>query len=239
MSSPYRFRVAILDVDGTLVDSNDAHAFAWVDALREHGLHEAPEASFDNIRKLIGMGGDKLLPRVAHISEDSPLGSKIADRRAAIFRDRYLPGLRPFPDVRALMLRMREAGMKLVVASSARAEELAPLLRIAGVDDLIEKRTSSDDADSSKPDPDIITAALKRVSALPADAVMLGDTPYDVEAAKSAGVPTIALRSGGWDSRGLADAIAIYDDTGDLLRKFDASPLGQLGQGASAVTTAR
>jgi HAD superfamily hydrolase (TIGR01509 family) len=216
-----QIRGVILDVDGTLVDSNDAHARAWVEALAEHGI----EVAFEEVRPLIGMGGDKLLPEVSGIREDTPEGEKIGKRRGEIFKERYLPTLKAFPSARELLRRMRDEGLKLVVASSAKEDELNPLLKIAGASDLVEEKTSSDDAERSKPDPDIVKAALESSGLGPDEVVMLGDTPYDVESASRAGVRVVAVRSGGWEDGDLSGAIAIYDDTADLLAHYDSSPL--------------
>ena len=211
----------ILDIDGTLVDSNDAHARAWVEALAEEGI----EVPFEKVRPLIGMGGDKLLPRVSGLEEDSPRGKRIGERRGEIFKARYLPGLKSFPATRELLVKMRELGLKLVVATSAKEDELKPLLKIAGAADLIEEKTSSDDAENSKPDPDIVKAALDESGLSADEAVMIGDTPYDIEAASKAGLKIIAFRSGGWDDAELARAIAIYDGPAALLAQYDSSPL--------------
>jgi HAD superfamily hydrolase (TIGR01509 family) len=210
-----------LDVDGTLVDSNEMHVRAWVDAFEQNGIQVSPE----QIRPLIGMGGDKIIPRIARVGEDSKLGKKIGEARSQAFCERQLPCVRAFPHVRDLLERMRADGMKLVVASSAKEEELAPLLRIAGVRDLIADETSSDDAERSKPDPDIVRAALDECGAAPNEVVMLGDTPYDIEAAARAGIGVIAFRCGGRRDADLAGAIAIYDDAADLLARYDSSPL--------------
>ena len=216
-------RAVILDVDGTLVDSNDQHAQAWVDTLAEFGR----TVEFAKIRRLIGMGGDKLLPEVTGISTDAPEGERISQRRKEIFKERYLASIVPFPRVRELLERMKAAGLRLAVATSAEKEQLEPLLRVAGVTDLLENKTSSSDAENSKPDPDIVQAALQKLQVPPSEAVMLGDTPYDIEAAARAGIHTIALRSGGWNDEDLREAIAIYNDPADLLRNFDSSPLAR------------
>ena len=213
----------ILDVDGTLIDSNDAHARAYVDAARELGR----EMSFEKTRRAIGMGGDKLLPEVLGIEEDSAEGERITTRKKEIFSDRYLPTLQPTPGARALLHRLRDDAMRLVVASSASEDELGPLLERAGVRDLIQDSTSSDDAAESKPDPDIVLAALRDAGFPAHRVVMIGDTPYDVEAATRAGVRVIALRSGGWDDDSLRGAIAIYDHPADLLDHYDDSALGR------------
>jgi HAD superfamily hydrolase (TIGR01509 family) len=214
-------RAVIFDVDGTLVDSNDQHAMSWCDALSEFGR----AVPFEQVRPLIGMGGDKLLPRAAGIPDDSPEGKKISKRRAEIFRQEYLPTIKAFPMARDLCLRLREAHYELAVASSAQKADLLPLLKIAEVDDLLAEKTSSSDAENSKPDPDIVSATIKKLGLNGADAVMIGDTPYDVEAAEKAGVRTIAFRCGGWDDQALRGAIALYDGPADLYERFDESPL--------------
>ncbi len=211
----------LLDVDGTLLDSNDAHARAYVEALRACGI----QRSFEEVRQLIGMGGDRVLPKLAGVDEESELGQRIGTNKRAIFRERYLPGLLPVRGARQLLEHLRQRGLKLVVASSASGSELHGLLEAARVDDLIEAATASDDADESKPAPDIVEAAVRR-SGLPEDQlIMIGDTPYDVEAARGAGVGVIALRSGGWADKALAGALAIYDDPRDLLTHIESSPL--------------
>lgn len=219
-------RGVILDVDGTLVDSNDAHAHAWVEALAEAGV----DVPFSTVRRLIGMGGDKLLPQVAGLHEDEPTGKAVSKRRSAIFQERYLPHVRAFPASRELLQRMRDEGLRLVVATSAKKQEMHQLLRLCGADDLIKSSTSSDDAERSKPDPDLIHAALEKLALPPAEVLMLGDTPYDIEAAGRARVRTIGLRCGGWDDAGLAGAVARYDDPADLLAHYDASPLARHAQ---------
>jgi HAD superfamily hydrolase (TIGR01509 family) len=213
----------ILDIDGTLVDSNDAHTRAWLDALSEEGF----SVPYQRVRRLIGMGGDKLLPEVTGLSEDDPRGQRLAKRRGEIFKERYLKTVKAFPCVRELLLRARDSGFTLAVATSAKEEEVGPLLEKARVLDLIPHKTSSDDADNSKPDPDIVKAALQRLGCAPEHALMLGDTPYDVEAARRAAVRAVALRCGGWDDEGLRDAAAIYEDPEELLARFSESPLGE------------
>jgi HAD superfamily hydrolase (TIGR01549 family) len=216
-----RVRGVILDIDGTLVNSNDAHARAWVEALAEVDV----AVEFAAVRRLIGMGGDKLLPAIASFEAESQLGEKVSKRRSEIFKQRYLPQLHAFPKTRELLLRMKSAGIQLAVASSAKKDELTPLLSLARVSDLIADATSSSDARSSKPDPDIVAAALVKLALGAPHVLMIGDTPYDIEAAARAGIRTIAFRSGGRSDQDLADAIAIYDNPADLLAHFDTSPL--------------
>ena len=215
-------RVVLLDIDGTLVESNDAHARAWVKALAESGRN----VPFEAVRPLIGMGGDKLLPKVCGLDAGSREGKRASDRRQEIFRTEYLPHLRPCRGARELLDLLTARAYKLVAASSAKKAELDPLLKVCGADRVIEAATSSDDAEASKPDPDILHAALKEIGLPATAAVMLGDTPYDVEAARRAGVKVIALRCGGWGDADLA-ADAIYDDPADLARHIDRSPLAE------------
>ena len=150
---------------------------------------------YERIRPVIGMGGDKVLPLVAGLSADEGDGQRIVERRDAIFVERYLPRVRAFPGAQALLVRLREEGLRLAVASS------------------------------SKPDPDIVTAALKRLGEPPAQAVMVGDTPYDVEAARAAGIGSLAFRCGGWDDAGLEGALAVYDGPMELLQRYGQSVL--------------
>jgi HAD superfamily hydrolase (TIGR01509 family) len=215
------FRGVILDVDGTLVDSNDAHAQAWAETLQAHGY----DVSFEDVRPLIGMGSDKLLPEVSGIELESEEGKRISKERGDHFKKNYLPKLQPFAQVKPLLDRLRDEGLKLAVASSAATEDLKELLKVAHAEDLLDEATSGEEVEESKPDPDVIHAALQELG-LPAEqVVMIGDTPYDVEAASRASVATIAVRCGGWDDKGLKGAIAIYDDPADLLAHYDSSPL--------------
>ena len=211
----------IFDVDGTLVDSNDAQARSWVDALKEFGY----SVPYEKVRPLIGMGGDKVLPETIGVQKDSEKGKQISKRRSEIFKEKYLPNVKPFPDAQKLLDRMRKQGLKLAIATSAQPDELRPLLQIVGAADLIEDKTSARDVESSKPDPDVMQVALKRVGYPPNEVVMIGDTPYDIEAARKVGVGTIAFRCGGWSDSDLAGAIAIYNDPADLLAHYDSSPL--------------
>ncbi|MFN2397570.1 MAG: HAD family hydrolase [Gemmatimonadaceae bacterium] len=222
-SDTHGVRAVLLDIDGTLIDSNDAHAEAWVAALSEAGF----DVPFGKVRPLIGMGADKLLPMITGIESDTRKGKSIAQRRGEIFRNEYLPGLKPFQSARDLLLRMRQDGLKLVTATSSGDADVEGLLQAANVNDLIEAQTTASDASNSKPDPDIIEAALSRSGEPPGRAIMLGDTPYDVAAAKRAGVRSIALRCGGWLDAELAGAIAVYDDVADLLARYEKSPLAK------------
>jgi len=210
----------IFDVDGTLVDSNDAHAHAWVQALTESGRR----VEFSRVRPLIGMGGDKLIAQLTGLSIDSPEGQAIAARRREIFSRDHLPTLKPTRGAHALLEWLRDDRKTLLVASSAEDDELQKLLEVAGASRLIESAASSDDADRSKPDPDIVHAAITRAKVPVAEIIMVGDTPYDVEAALRAGIEVIGLRSGGWSDQELTGAAAVYADPADLLDHYDLSP---------------
>ncbi len=213
----------IFDIDGTLLDSNDAHAKSWVDTFAEAGY----EVPFDVVRPLIGMGADKLLPKTVGIRDDSEEGKRLTKRRSEIFRKKYLPGLLPFPGSRELVERVRADGLKAIVATSAKDKELKELLKAARVDDLMEEKATSSDAQHSKPDPDIIHAAITESKTPPQELVMIGDTPYDVEAASRAHVRIIGFRSGGWNDRHLEGAVEVYDGPADLLAHYESSLIGR------------
>jgi len=210
------FGSVLFDVDGTLIDSNGAHATAWTRALREHGVR-VNEA---RVRPLIGMGADKLLPAIANLDDTSPDGRAIARRKKELF-DELLPRLRPTPGARPLLEFLRDQHVDVVIATSADDRDMDALLRQAKLDGLIDKRASKDDAAESKPDPDIVQAALARARSGPESTVMVGDTPYDIQAARRAGIATIALRCGGyWSDRDLDGALCIMRDPQELLDQW-------------------
>ena len=193
-----------------------------MDAFAEFGYI----VPFERIRSLIGMGGDKLLPTVVPgLSSTEGVGKRIAARSTEIFLARYSQGLQPTPGARALVERMRAEGLRLVVASSAKQNELETLLKAARVADLLHEATTASETDASKPAPDVVEVALKKIAQPPRECVLIGDTPYDVESAARAGVATIAVRCGGHPDAELKGAIAIYDDPADLLAQYDTSPL--------------
>jgi len=219
-----RIRAAIFDVDGTLIDSNGAHAQAWSEAFAAEGF-DVPAA---RVLPLIGMGGDKLLPALLRVAKDSPTGKRLSERRGQIFAERYLPALQPFARVADLLRRLHSAGLQIAVASSSEPDELRGLLQRTGVPELFEEATSAGDAPQSKPSPDILHAALQRCHAAPAEAILTGDTAYDVQAGRDAGVPVIGVRCGGWGDEGLFGAIAVYDDPADLLAHIERTPFASI-----------
>lgn len=213
----------ILDVDGTLVDSNLAHAQAWAEVLQAAGYNDV---SVEGLWRLIGMGSDKLLPTAIGVDKDSPEGKRLSAERKRVFKERYLPGLQPTRGARALLARLRQDGQQLVVATSAEAEELKALLAVCGATDLAGSATDSSEVEQSKPDPDVVQVALRKLGLPAAAVVMLGDTPYDIQSAQAAGVGIIALRSGGWSDPDLGGAMAIYDDPQDLLEHYQVLEMG-------------
>jgi phosphoglycolate phosphatase-like HAD superfamily hydrolase len=232
MNKPAVVPAVIFDVDGTLVDSNDAHARAWHEALAEYG-HDVPVA---RLRPLIGMGGDKLLPEVTGLTDDSPQGSRIAARRREIFAATYLPSLSAFEGAGDLLRALRSAGHDLAVASSAKKEELEPLLALTGAADVFTHLTSSDDVDASKPDPDAVHQALARLRVGPEFAVMIGDTPYDMEAAARARVAFIAFLAGGWPAAAFGTAVAVFEGPRELRRSLERTSLQSLLSSAPSLS---
>ncbi len=220
------FSGVILDVDGTLVISNDAHAQAWVEAFAVFDY----EVDFEQVRPMIGMGGDQIIPKFAPgLSDQEGKGKELANYRTQLFLNKFVSNLAPANGTRELISKMQDEGLRLIIASSAKAQELEALLKAAQVDDLLsqDEATTSSDAESSKPDPDIVKAALSKLNMQPSEVVMIGDTPYDIESANKAGVSVIAFRCGGFDDSQLKNAIAIYDDPADLLAQYDNSPLAK------------
>ena len=217
-------QAVILDIDGTLTLSNDAHAQAWVESFAAYGY----EVPFEKVRPLIGMGGDKVIPKmVSGLSDEVGDGKKIAQRRKELIINRFSSELSPTPGSRDLLLKMQKEGLRLIIATSATNEELSGLLKAAQVDDLLDQATTSSDAEASKPEPDIVEAALSKLQMEASQTVMLADTPYDIEAAGKCGVPVIAFRCGGFDDASLANAAEIYDHPADLLAHYDDSILGK------------
>jgi HAD superfamily hydrolase (TIGR01509 family) len=215
-------RGVIFDIDGTLLASNNAHAHSWVDAFSDFGF----SVPFYQLRWLIGMGGDRLVGTLfPGMSSSEGIGKVISHRRGNVFLERYAPLLQATPGSRALVERVQHDGLKTVIATSAKARELEVLLQHADVKDLLTEATTASDVDSTKPAPDVVHSALEKIGLAPGEAVMIGDTPYDVESAKRAGVPIVCVRSGGWDDDSLEGAEAVYDDPADILAHYDASPL--------------
>ena len=221
-----RYQAAIFDIDGTLLDSVDLHAEAWRQVFLSHGR----DIPFDQIRSQIGKGGDQLLPVFFSEEEIERHGKEMEAERGKVFKKEFLPQVKPFPGVRALFERIKQDGLKIALASSAKKDELEHYAELLGIEDLIEAGASSDDAEKSKPHPDIFQAAVEKLSGVPTGTcIALGDTPYDAEAAGKIGIHTIGLLCGGFPADDLrkAGAVAIFQDPDALLRRYDQSPLAQ------------
>ena len=211
----------IFDVDGTLVDTVDEHAKAWQRTF----AHFGHEIDFAAIRSQIGKGGDQLMPVFLPHDEVERHGKDIENYRLALFKRDYLPHVRGFPQVRELFERTISAGKHIALASSAKGEELEAYKKAANIADLVDEETSSDDAARSKPHPDIFEAALARLKLPPERAVVVGDSPYDAEAAGKAGMKTIGVLCGGFPEADLrqAGATQVFGDPADLLANFKRS----------------
>lgn len=216
-------RAALLDIDGTLVDSNEAHAHAWVAAFAWHGV----TVSLSQVRAAIGKGGDKLLPELTGIPQHSRLGEAISKARKTIFKRDFLPQLKPLPGAGEFVAHLTDAGLLVAIATSAAGDEVGALLEIAGATHLYDKAASSDDVDRSKPDPDVVEACLARLSVTGSEALLLGDTPYDVVAGTRGGVGVVGVESGGWTASDLDGALAVYSNVAHLLGTFEESPFGR------------
>ena len=211
-------RAILFDVDGTLVDTVDLHARAWQQAFRHFG-HDLP---VEKVRAQIGKGGDNLVPALLpDVGEDRQ--RELKDYRSTLFQHDYLPLTTPFPKVRDLFVRLYDDGVRIVLASSAKRAELDFHIGLIGAEDLIAASTSQDDVESSKPCPDVFEAALGKVAPVAKEeALVVGDSPWDVEAACNAGLRTVAVLCGGFpeaDLRG-AGAKAIYDSPEELLDRY-------------------
>ena len=227
-------KAIIFDIDGTLVDSVDLHARAWQEAFRKFGR----EVEFERVRHQIGKGGDQLMPVFFSKEELERFGEELEKYRGELYKREYLSEVRAFPQVRELFERIRRDGLRIALASSAKKDELKTYKELARITDLVEEETSADDADKSKPHPDIFEAALASLGDVEADeAIVIGDTPYDAEAAGKIKLRTLGVLCGGFPEAELraAGCTDIYRDPADLLARYDASPLAQT---SSAATTA-
>ena len=213
-------RAFFFDIDGTLVDSNELHVDSWDRAFRKFGKQFPREA----LRAQIGKGSDQYLPEFLTPDEIEHFGKQLDDYKSELFRKEYLPRVRPFPKVRELFQRIRDDHKRIVLASSGKKADTEYYVKLLKINNLIDGYVSGDDADSSKPAPDIFAASLKKLGDIsPADAVTVGDTRFDIEAAAKAGLKTIAFLCGGTSGAVLrkVGAIAIYSDPADFLAHYD------------------
>jgi HAD superfamily hydrolase (TIGR01509 family) len=209
-------KAVLLDVDGTLVDSNDLHVEAWREAFRRHGR----EISREDLHAQMGKGGDQIVAHFLDEDEARRFGKDVDDLHVELFVRNYQPRERALPGVRPLVERLKADGLRVVLASSAKEEELKGHLEILGIDDLLDDCTTADDARHSKPCPDIFQAALGDLDAK--DAVVIGDTPWDAQAARKAGIPMVGVLTGGFSEQALRQngAREVYRDLDELLRRW-------------------
>jgi beta-phosphoglucomutase-like phosphatase (HAD superfamily) len=216
----------IFDIDGTLVDSVDVHAKAWQMAFDKFGK----KVSIGAIRRQIGKGADQLLPVFFSKDELDQFGDELNSYRSKLFKREYLPTVKAFPKVRALFERIKQDGRQIALASSAKDDELKAYKEIARIADLTETETSSADVKKSKPYPDVFATALEELGNIaPDQAIAVGDTPYDAEAAGKISLRAIGLLCGGWNEEELrrAGCVAVYQDPADLFARYDSSPLAR------------
>ncbi|MDT5061359.1 MAG: hypothetical protein QOH63_1818 [Acidobacteriota bacterium] len=212
-------KAVIFDIDGTLIDSVDLHAQAWKEAFKHFGK----DIPYEDVRHQIGKGGDQLMPVFFSKEDLKEFGSEMEKYRGRLFKRDFLPKVRPFPKVRELFQRILSDGLRIALASSAKEEELKEYKKIAHIEDLVEEETSADDADKSKPHPDIFEAALERLGVEPGEAIVVGDTPYDAQAAGKINLRTIGVLCGGFPEAELraAGCTEIYQGPADLLARYE------------------
>jgi HAD superfamily hydrolase (TIGR01509 family) len=218
-----RPQAVLFDIDGTLVDTVDFHAQAWVDIFRQFGL----DTTFEEIRRQIGKGGDQLLPGLVPPDFLAANREAMSAARAELFTRDYMPRVQPFPKVRELFERLRADGIRVALATSGTPDEVAHHKELLNVADLLDADTTADEAERSKPFPDIFEAAFRKLGlADPSLAMVVGDTPYDVEAARGVGLHGLGVLSGGFPEAALrqAGAIAVYRDPAHLLEAYDTTP---------------
>ncbi|MBV8218410.1 MAG: HAD family hydrolase [Solirubrobacterales bacterium] len=214
--------VAVLDIDGTLVDTNYHHAIAWYRAFRQHGIG----LSLWRIHRHIGMGGDQLVAALTDDRIEKECGDDIRAAEKTLYFE-LIDEVEPMAGARDLIERLKRRGHTAVLASSAKADEVDHYLDLLDVRELADGWTTSADVESTKPAPDLVSAVLERVGGSPDDAVMVGDTTWDIEAASKVEVPTLAVRTGGFgvDELEKAGAAAVFESVTELCQKLDETPL--------------
>ena len=213
---------AILDIDGTLVDTNYQHAVAWYRAFRQNDI----VLPVWRIHRHIGMGGDQVIAALTDEQTDDEKGEDIRAAEKALYMA-MIEEVEPLEGARELIQRLKDAGKTVVMASSAKDDEVDHYLDLLDARELADDWTTSADVEATKPEPDLVRAALDKGDTEASDAVMLGDTPWDCEAAKRAGVATVALLTGGFSEQELTDAgaVAVFESISELLERVGETPL--------------
>ncbi len=214
--------VAILDIDGTLVDTNYQHALAWFRAFRQHGI----VLPIWRIHRHIGMGGDQLVGALTDERFEEREGDSIRAAEKVLYME-LISEVEPMEGSRELLEELKRRGHTVVLASSAKADEVDHYLDLLDARNIAEAWTTSGDVEETKPQPDLVNSALKKAGAAADEAVMVGDTTWDVRAAKAANVPTIAVRTGGFGQDELEEsgALAVFESVSELLRRLDETKL--------------
>ena len=212
-----RLQAILFDIDGTLVDSNDLHVQAWLEAFAHFGKNFDPAT----VRSQIGKGGDLLVPDLLDAREMRRIGNEVTEYRTKLYKDKYLPQVRPFDGVHAMFESLAAQGLKLALASSSNADEVRYYTRLLDIGDFIEAQTSKGDAQLSKPSPEIFRAALDRAGGDPEFTFVVGDTPYDVLAAHRIALPIVAVLSGGFEHQLLAKAEFVFDTATRIMERID------------------
>jgi HAD superfamily hydrolase (TIGR01549 family) len=212
---------ALLDVDGTLIDTNYQHALAWYRAFRRHGI----VLPVWRIHRSIGMGGDQLVPALVGEETDREKGDEIRDTRDALYEE-LIGEVEPFHGSHELIAELKERGQRVVLASSSPEDELDHYLELLDARELADAWTTKDDVETTKPAPDIVRAALNKAGT--EEALMIGDTRWDIEAAARAGVETVCVMTGGWSRHELLDAgaVAVFESVDELRQRLGETPLG-------------
>jgi HAD superfamily hydrolase (TIGR01549 family) len=210
-------RAAILDIDGTLVDSNDLHARCWIDAFAKFGV----TFGWDEVRHQIGKGGDLLVPDMLDARQMRAFGENVKHYRSQLWKERFMPRVQPFPCARGVLEQLHARGVKLALASSSHQDEVEYYTQLLGVGELLEATTSKGDAAVSKPSPEIFRAALERVGGDAARTLAVGDTPYDILAAHRVPLAIAVVRSGGFEDELLRKGEFLFDDVEELMREIE------------------
>ncbi|MDQ3280150.1 MAG: HAD family hydrolase [Acidobacteriota bacterium] len=212
-----RTEAILLDIDGTLIDSNDKHARCWSEAFQHFGK----EIDWQTIRMQIGKGGDLLVPDTLNAREMRAIGEKLKEYRGELWKGKYMKTVEPFAGVVEAIRALHDRKIKLAFASSSNPDEVEYYVELLGVGDLLEGTTSKGDAEVSKPSPQIFEAALERVKADPARTLVVGDTPYDITAAHRIPVAVAAVLCGGFPRETLSKAEFLFDDLPSLAKELD------------------